>query len=575
MAGADLRIAVKGIGALLREGRLNVPFNQRSYAWREKHVRNLFQDLDEEIEGGDGGEYFLGTLVLIQKGNETPTIVDGQQRLATISILLARIRDKLAKLNRAQTAQAIEESFLTNIDRRSEQRVSRLQLNLEDNAFYLDKILPADVVVVEQPVSRSNRRLLRASKLASEKCEALIKDRSLDHQANTLLKWVDFIEDHATVFLIVAPDEVSAFRMFETLNDRGLKVSQSDILKNYFFSRAGDRSNEAQNMWSKLISIIESIGGDEREEKEYDDEEDIDKHDLLVTYIRHLWVTEHGPTKARLLADKIRAEVNNEAKALSFLNDAATGASDYIALWNSQSPKWTKYKSTTKQHIETIAKHLRVEQIRPLLFAVARHFKPDEADKAFKLFVSWSVRFLIFGGRGGMLDTQYSLRAMEVGTKVITTADQLAKKMAPYVPTDAEFVEAFTNARVSRPHLARYYLRALEKNAKGLPQPEYVANEDVADITLEHILPLNPGKDWKIADEAAQAAQKLLGNMVLIRANQNREIANLGFEAKRAALGKSGYDLTKQVAKYKTWTRDDIRDRQAALAKLAVKTWPV
>lgn len=274
-------------------------------------------------------------------------------------------------------------------------------------------------------------------------------------------------------------------------------------------------------MWSKLVGVIETIGGDEREEKEYDDEEDIDKHDLLVTYIRHLWVTEHGPTKARLLADKIKAEVNNEAKSLAFLNDAQAGAADYAALWNSQSPKWAKYKSTTKQNVETIAKHLRVEQIRPLLFAVARHFDLNEADKAFKLFVSWSVRFLIFGGRGGMLDTQYSFRAMEVGTKQITTAAELAAKMEPYVPTDGEFEEAFTNVRVSRTHLARYYLRALEKTAKGLPQPEYVANEDVADITLEHVLPLNPGRDWKVDDDEAQAAQKLLGNMVLIRANQN------------------------------------------------------
>jgi hypothetical protein len=575
MAGADLKIGVRAIGSLLHEGRLQVPFNQRSYAWREKHVRNLLQDLDEEISRGDGDEYFLGTIVLIQKGSEPPTIVDGQQRLATVSILLARIRDQLAKLNRGASAQSIEESFLTNIDRKTELRVARLQLNLEDNAFYLDKILPPNVEVAQLPISRSNRRLLRASRLIAEKCEDLIKDRSLDHQTNTLNKWVDFIEEKAAVFLIVAPDEVSAFRMFETLNDRGLKVSQSDILKNYFFSRAAGRASEAQNMWSKLVSVIETIGSDDREEKEFDDEEGIDRHDLLVTYIRHLWVTEHGPTKARLLADKIKADVNNEAKSLAFLNDAQSAAVDYAALWNSQSPKWAKYKSTTRQNVETIANHLRVEQIRPLLFAVARHFKPDEADKAFKLFVSWSVRFLIFGGRGGMLDTQYSLRAMEVGTKQITKASELSEKMKPYVPTDIEFVEAFTNARVSRTHLARYYLRALEKTSKELPQPEYVANEDVADISLEHVLPLNPGKDWTVADDAAQAAQKLLGNMVLIRANQNREIGNLGFEAKRDALGKSGYDLTKQVAKYKTWTRDDIRDRQAQLAKLAVKTWPV
>jgi hypothetical protein len=574
MASGEFKFGVKGIGALLHEGRLQVPFNQRSYAWREKHVRNLLQDLDEEISGMDASEYFLGTIVLIQKGSEPPTIVDGQQRLATVSIVLARIRDLLARLNRGGSAQSIEEAFLTNTDRKTELRVARLQLNLEDNAFFLDKILPPNVEVTERPARSSNRRLLRASRMVKDKLEQLTKNRSLDHQASTLLKWVDFIELQATVFAITVSDDVSAFRMFETLNDRGLKVSQSDILKNFFFSRSGNRTAEAQNMWSKLDSVIETIG-EEREEKEYEDEEDIDKHDLLVTYIRHLWVTEHGPTKARLLADKIKAEINNESKTLTFLNEAQAAATDYAALWNSQSPKWAKYKSTTRQNVETIARHLRVEQIRPLLFAVARHFKPDEADKAFKLFVSWSVRFLIFGGRGGMLDTQYSLRAMEVGTKQITKAAELRDKMEQYVPTDAEFEEAFTNARVSRTHLARYYLRALEKTAKKLPQPEYVANEDVADITLEHVLPLNPGRDWNIDDDAAQAAQKLLGNMVLVRSNQNRDLGNLGFDAKRIELGKSGYDLTKHVSKYKTWTRDDIRNRQAQLAKLAVRTWPI
>src|SRR6185437_6895545 len=156
MASADLKIDHKGIGALLHEGRLQVPFNQRSYAWREKHVRNLLQDLDQEIERADGSEYFLGTIVLIQKGSEPPTIVDGQQRLATVSILLARIRDHLIRLNRLGSAQSIEESFLTNIDRKTELRVSRLQLNLEDNAFYLDKILPPNVEVTPLPVSRSN-----------------------------------------------------------------------------------------------------------------------------------------------------------------------------------------------------------------------------------------------------------------------------------------------------------------------------------------------------------------------------------------------------------------------------------
>jgi hypothetical protein len=247
----------------------------------------------------------------------------------------------------------------------------------------------------------------------------------------------------------------------------------------------------------------------------------------------------------------------------------------YAALWSSRHPKWANYKPTTKNHVETIADHLQVDQIRPLLFAVARHFTIDEADKAFRLFVSWSVRFLIFGGRGGMLDTQYSLRAMEVGKKQIKKAAELKEAMKKYVPTDAEFEEAFASARVSRPHLARYYLRALEKTAKGISQPEYVANEDVNDINLEHILPLNPDASWSIDQETAQVARKLLGNMVLLKSNQNRDVGNSDFGKKQAVLGRSGYDLTKEVANNTKWGLTEIRSRQAKLAKLAVKTWPI
>jgi hypothetical protein len=220
-----------------------------------------------------------------------------------------------------------------------------------------------------------------------------------------------------------------------------------------------------------------------------------------------------------------------------------------------------------------MAEFLKVRQIRPLMFAVARHFDPNEADKAFKLFVSWSVRFLIFGGRGGMLDTQYSIRAREVGTGQITTARELREAMRTYVPSDREFEVAFATARVSRVYLARYYLRALENTAKQLLQPEYVANESVADITLEHVMPLTTGDDWDVDDDLAEATQKFLGNMVLLRASQNRELANMSFDEKKSVYRRSGYELTKQVAEYEKWTPDEIKSRQARLAALAVKTW--
>jgi hypothetical protein len=79
--------------------------------------------------------------------------------------------------------------------------------------------------------------------------------------------------------------------------------------------------------------------------------------------------------------------------------------------------------------------------------------------------------------------------------------------------------------------LARYYLRALENASKEMSQPEYVANVSIAEIKLEHVMPIQAGEHWDVDDDLAEATQKLLGNMALIKANQNRDLANPSFDA--------------------------------------------
>src|SRR5437870_5659533 len=86
-----------GIGkALKNRGRLKVPVNQREYKWEQKHVEELFHDFTKAISSS-GTSYFLGTIVLTGRDEEVPEVVDGQQRLATITILLAAIRDYLVQ----------------------------------------------------------------------------------------------------------------------------------------------------------------------------------------------------------------------------------------------------------------------------------------------------------------------------------------------------------------------------------------------------------------------------------------------------------------------------------------------
>ena len=563
---------------MLKQGRLMVPPNQRSYAWRERHVDILLKDLWSSISGARPDDYFLGTIVLVQSPGNILTIVDGQQRLATVSIIFARIRDYFSFLKREGSAKSVQETFIGHIDPRSEQVTPRLHLNDDDNNFFWNVILlphrPVDKPMDHggNPLRQSHRRMLRASEKARTYIGDLLKPLRTEDQIDTLLRWYDFLDAHAHVLSASVADEEAAYRLFETLNDRGLRASQADILKNFFFSKAGSRLSEAKAMWARIASTIELPPDDRDDDDDSDNEEGPTRGDPLLTYVRHSWIVAHGHTKVKDLAKEIREEITNDTRALQHLSDWSDSVDDYMALSSSKHPKWSKYKNSTRQNVETIFEHLRVTQIKPLLFAVAKKFDPTEADKAFKLFVSWSVRFLIVGGRGGLLDTQYAQRAFEVGTSKFTKARELRDAMKDVVPLDSEFEQAFASARVSKSWLARYYLRSLEKTFKELPHPEYVANEDVRDINLEHVMPLE-AEQWGVDRDTARSAQRYLGNMVLLREPDNRDLGNKGWNDKKSVLGLSGYELTKMVARHDTWGLTEIRDRQAQLAKLAVRTW--
>ncbi len=304
--------------------------------------------------------------------------------------------------------------------------------------------------------------------------------------------------------------------------------------------------------------------------------ESLRQDDVTVKYLHHLLITLHGPTRAAEIFGKVKDTVKGQTQALKFLREAAEGTTDYAALFNPDHTKWNDYGTPTRHHISTINRDLQVQQIRPLMFAVARYFSVKEAQKAFELFVHWSVRFLIYGGRGGLLDRNYAQAAHEIGKKTIKTASELTNMLASIIPSDAAFQTAFSEARVSAAPLVRYYLRSLEKKYKGEEQPEWVPSDEETVINLEHILPENPQNEWPhIAAETASVYYKRIGNMVLMQAKDNSIIGNVAFDQKEPILAASPYAFTSMVGKYSKWGTVEIEDRQRILAEWAVKTWPI
>ena len=332
MADVQSQIAFEqlGLGGVLKHSQLFVPLNQRDYAWTEREVTTLFQDFAKAIV--DEPAYFLGTIVTIPRKNGALEVVDGQQRLATTAILLAAIRDYLVGKDQ-MLVEAINNEFLTGIDRVRRARIPKLRLNIDDNEYF-EWITAGDSGGEQpRPIKESHTLLQHAYDIAKNYVRKIVSTVDSHDHGDILNDWVSFIEQRALVVLLRVPNDANAYRMFETLNDRGLRSSQADLIKNYLFSRAGDRIHEVQGRWSYMRGTLESL----------------EEGDITVDFLRHGLITMRGHTREAQVYDAVQERVRNEYAAISFTSTLERLANAYVATFNGEHEKWNGYPDDTRR----------------------------------------------------------------------------------------------------------------------------------------------------------------------------------------------------------------------------------
>lgn len=551
---SKLTIELDGIGHTLEDNKLTVPLYQRSYAWEETHVSDLYDDLFSSFRNSED-EYFIGSLV-ISAGSERDEVVDGQQRLATISILLSAIRDYFYKIEDKDRAQGIQNQYLSSKDRRSQEIIPNLKLNNNDNNFFYNRIIVHPPIQTETSRA-SHDRIVNAYRVAKRKIDAYVS--TLNNPVNSLLDLCDFIDDHLKIILVRVPNHANAFTIFETLNDRGLELAISDLLKNYLLGQADNRLSEVQENWAKMYSLLEST----------------ENEDLVVTFLRQFWSSKYGLTRERDLYKKIKEKITSKQRAIDLSNELEAAAKIYVALIDTSNGFWSDYSYEAKNHMATL-NLFRMTQLRALLLAIVAKFNKKEVEKSLKFLVSVSVRFLIYGGLGGgALEVQFSDRAKDVSNGDIANTNELKAKLGRVVPSDTQFKEAFKTAAVSKQYLARYYLMTLEKMAKGEDNPELVPNADTSAVNLEHVLPKSLSEDWAFSPDDHRAYLKRLGNLAIMSTRLNSDVGNSSFENKKPHFENSNFILTKEIAYNEVWTIDEIVARQERMSELALKTWKI
>ncbi len=561
-----LEARLDGIGHLLGDRYIEVPPNQRAYSWTDEQVEDLFKDFSDAIRERND-EYFLGTVVLTTNKDGPHAVIDGQQRLATTSIMICAIRNYFYSIGDAERGDTLHSDFLARKNRRDLTEIPHLKLMPGDNAFYERSILakPAEGAKAEdgkgaqKVLPPSQARLESALKIATRYVQQLVDQTQ--EPTKVLMDWIDFLEKKAKVIVVEVNEEAAAYKIFEVLNDRGLDLSVADLLKNYLFRMADDRVTETQQNWTSMASRWESSGAEEKE---------------LRTFIRHVWSSEHGLTREKDLYDAICKRVDNKQRAVAFADQLDKAAPIYLALDNSSDELWKPYGPHMRESVEAL-QILKAIQIRPLVLAILRHFDVAEVRKALPMLVCWTVRFMITGKLGtGSLELGYSDRAKDVSAGNIKTAKQLYDASKGFLVADGDFEQAFATARVAQHYLARFYLRVLEKQNSAKGDGELVVNPNEDAVNLEHVMPQARDPHWtaSVTVEQHAALVKRLGNLALLDKALNGQSGNLAFTDKTATLKESKIALTSQIATHQNWTAVEIDARQKVLAGLAVKAWP-
>ncbi|HQT83778.1 MULTISPECIES: DUF262 domain-containing protein [Acidiphilium] len=239
----EISIQLDGISNILKTRRFSVPAYQRSYAWEIEHVESLLNDINDAINGKEK-EYFLGSIVVTGPIDRRYEVVDGQQRLTTVSLLISAIRDKFRDQRDVEAETSIRNDFLANVDRKTKEREPKLVLNEVDNEFYQEIIENKTNIDVGRFQRQSHKRLIEASNRIRKYIDDITAVAS--DADEKLHSWLDYLESNLKVILVTAPDASNAFVIFETLNDRGLELAISDLLKNYLFHKSGDKMEEVK-----------------------------------------------------------------------------------------------------------------------------------------------------------------------------------------------------------------------------------------------------------------------------------------------------------------------------------------
>lgn len=524
-----------------------VPLFQRSYSWKKTEWQALWDDLEELCQVDNPRPHFMGSIVTmpttsVPQGVSKYVLIDGQQRLTTIFILLAALRDT-AKQSEEKLASEIDDRFLVN--RYAEGcDYYKLQPTQVDRATFHQ-------IIHSQPqVNESG--ILECYRFFEKKIRQKIR-LSLELQ-----RIKNVICSNLSLVSVVLSADDDPYLVFESLNAKGRPLTQADLIRNYFFMRIHTDSQESvyTQYWQPMQDLL---------------------NNNLTEFIRHYLTKTGVEVKQSEVYFEIKDRISTN-DALSYLKDLCIFSEYYSRLLNPE-----------RETQEIIRKYLcrlnrlEVSTVYPFLLNcyddwMKSRITEQEFISVLQVLENFILRRFVCNIQTRGLNRIFALLYSQVSKGTDLDSDNFVERLKLTLqnrdyPKYAEFRARLVDVKLyggNRSEKCKLMLESIEESFKHKEQVPFEK------LSIEHVMPqtLNEawkgdlGEDWAITHELLRHT---LGNLTLTA--YNPELSNDAFEQKKDHFKNSHLDLNKYFQSRTSWCREDIEERSKHLADIALQIW--
>lgn len=558
----SIKVKEIDIKFLFRDFWFNVPSYQRPYVWGKDNINELLDDILYAFENDSQDTYFMGALVLQNKENDEYDILDGQQRLTTLALLLATIRDNIKV---EKTKKSLQEHLFQEDDETADiPSRNRFTFNIrnEVQSFFEEYIIKENGTfniekALEDEQFKNNisiKNMVTVVQIIRKRLEETFGEQlSLENISGTsLLEFIKFIKNKLIFAYICSDTREQAFRLFTILNNRGIPLTTADILKSLNLDKVQDeiKRNEYAKKWEEL-------------EEQYGD-----KFDRFLNFIRTIKLKEKA--RKNLLEEfeeKIYGKVMNYGKE----------SIDYILKTSENYDKLINLTADFNNEYKNLINVMKVgfnseDWIPPLLYYYEK-FNTQGLVKFLKLLDN---KFM-----GDWINRETPTKRLENMNKILK-AIEIGENYNDILNNknlfsfDINNFKNIINGNIYGERYCKYLLLKIEYLSLD-SEVAYIGN--YKNISIEHVLPQNPKEDskWraKFSNENREEWTNKLGNLILLTKRKNSKLSNSDFEYKKKKYLEDKMLLFPSVFEVysngEDWNIDILKTRQKRIVNLLIE----